>query len=203
MCTFPKSNTAYVYACKSPYSSRFCASICFVFFCLFLFCFFLLRRMNWQIEWLSRKGNVFDIILMKWHLPACKMRKTNYTNIIIIIITPWEFFHISFSWKLSDNKYPQVFRTLLSILADINNVVVWMVFTLPFILISSTHCTNILVTVPRAAITIGINVTLIRFLLYCFFFSSYILILLRYSFLIFSSISSCLRVSAFNVHKYL
>ena len=42
--------------------------------------------------------------------------------------TPWEFFHILlmvFHWSLSDSKSPQVFRTLLCILADLNNAVVW------------------------------------------------------------------------------
>ena len=36
-----------------------------------------------------------------------------------------------FLWSLSDNKSPQVSRTLLSILAVLNNVVVWMVSTRP------------------------------------------------------------------------
>ena len=30
-----------------------------------------------------------------------------------------------FHWSLSDSKFPQVSRTLLSILADLNNAVVW------------------------------------------------------------------------------
>ena len=34
-----------------------------------------------------------------------------------------------FHWSLSDSKSPQVSRTLLSILAVLNNVVVWMVST--------------------------------------------------------------------------
>ena len=36
-------------------------------------------------------------------------------------------------WSLSDNKSPQVSRILLSILADLNNAVVWMVPTRPLI----------------------------------------------------------------------
>ena len=36
-----------------------------------------------------------------------------------------------FHWSLSDSKSPQVSRTLLSILAVLNNVVVWMVSTYP------------------------------------------------------------------------
>ena len=45
-------------------------------------------------------------------------------------------------WGLSDNKFPQVSRTLLSILADVNNVVAWIVLTLPLISKSSSPCTN-------------------------------------------------------------
>ena len=57
-------------------------------------------------------------------------------------------------WSLSDNKSPQVYRTLLSIMADLNNAVVWMVSTRPLISKSSSPYTHYLVTVPRAPITI-------------------------------------------------
>ena len=39
-----------------------------------------------------------------------------------------------FHWNLSDSKSPQVSRTLLSILGDLNNAVVWMVSTRPLML---------------------------------------------------------------------
>ena len=61
-----------------------------------------------------------------------------------------------FHWSLSDNKSPQVFRTLLSILAVLNNAVVWIVSTCPPYSKSSSPFNNPLVTVPKAAITIGI-----------------------------------------------
>ena len=61
-------------------------------------------------------------------------------------------------WSLSD-KSPQVSRTLLSILTDLNHAVVWTVSTRPVISKSSSRCTNPLVTVPRTPITIGIIVT--------------------------------------------
>ena len=64
-----------------------------------------------------------------------------------------------FHWSLSDSKSPQVSRTLLSILDDINNTVVWMIFTRPLISKSSIPCTNPSVTVLRVPITIGINAT--------------------------------------------
>ena len=58
-----------------------------------------------------------------------------------------------------DSKSLQVSRTLLSMLADINNAVVWMVSTHSRISKSSSPSTNPLVTVPRMPITIGIPVT--------------------------------------------
>ena len=64
-----------------------------------------------------------------------------------------------FHWSLSDSKPPQVSRTLLSILAVLNNVVVWMVSTRPPTSKSSNPFSNPLVTVPNAPITIGIIVT--------------------------------------------
>ena len=64
-----------------------------------------------------------------------------------------------FHWSLSDNKSPLVSRTLFSILAVLNNAVVWMVPTrLPTSKIFSPF-RNSLVTVPKAPITIGIIVT--------------------------------------------
>ena len=63
-----------------------------------------------------------------------------------------------FPWSLS-NKFPQVFRTFFNILANLKNTVVWIVSTHPFMPKSSSRCTNPLVTVPSASITIGISIT--------------------------------------------
>ena len=63
------------------------------------------------------------------------------------------------NWSLSDNKSLRVARTLLSILADLNNAVVWMFSTRHVISKSSSPCTNPLMTVPRSPIKIGIIVT--------------------------------------------
>ena len=73
-----------------------------------------------------------------------------------------------FHGSLSDSKSAQVSRTLLSILADLSNVVVWMVSTRPLVSKSSSPFNKLLVTVPRAPITIGTNVT---FLFHTFFSS--------------------------------
>ena len=71
-----------------------------------------------------------------------------------------------FHWSLSDSKSPQVSRTLLSILAVLSTVIVWMVSTRPLISKSSSPFNNPLVTVPKAPITIGIIVT---FMFHSFF----------------------------------
>ena len=63
-----------------------------------------------------------------------------------------------FYWILSDNKSPLVSKTLVSILAVFNNVVVWMVSTRLLISKSSCPFNNPLVTVPSALITFGIIV---------------------------------------------
>ena len=90
--------------------------------------------------------------------------------IIIIIIYSLEFSHqrklMVFHWSLSDSKYPQVSRTLLSILAVFNNAVVWIVSTRSPTSKSSRPFNNPLVTVPKAPITIGIIVT---FMFHSFF----------------------------------
>ena len=69
-----------------------------------------------------------------------------------------------FHKSLSDSKSPQVFRTLPSILADLNKAVVLMVSTPPLISESSSPCANPLVTVSRAQIKICINVIFSFFL---------------------------------------
>ena len=64
-------------------------------------------------------------------------------------------------WNLSDSKSPQVSKTLLTILADLNNAEVWIVSTWPLISISSSPCTNPFGAVQSELITIGITVTFV------------------------------------------
>ena len=79
-------------------------------------------------------------------------------------------------WSLSGRKSPQVSRTLLSILANLSNAVVWRVSTRPLISKSSIPYINHLVTLLSAPITIGITVT---FMFHSFFqFSSKVQILI-------------------------
>ena len=88
-----------------------------------------------------------------------------------------------FHWSLSDSKSPQVYRTLLSILAVFNNAVVWMVSTRPPTSKSARPFNNPLVIVPKAPITIGTIVT--------FIFDSFFNSLARSRYLSFFSHSFC------------
>ena len=93
-----------------------------------------------------------------------------YSIIISLIIYSLEFFtpvladgfSLEFEWQQVSSSL----RTLLSILAVINNAVVWMVSTHPPTSKSSSSFNNALVTVPKAPIIIGIIVT---FMFHSFF----------------------------------
>ena len=71
-----------------------------------------------------------------------------------------------FHWSFCNRKSSQVSRTVLSILANLSNAVVWMVSTLPLISKSSCPFINPSVSVPRAPVIIGIN---IAFMFHSFF----------------------------------
>ena len=73
---------------------------------------------------------------------------------------------MGFHWRLSDSKYPQVSRTLLSILVVFNNAVIWMVSTRLPTSKYSRPFSNPLVTVPKAPITIDI---IVSFIFYSYF----------------------------------
>ena len=94
------------------------------------------------------------------HLPHPVL---SYTLFVLIILLLESFSRqrllMVFLWSLIDSKSPQVSRTLLSILTDLNSIVVWMVSTRPIISKSSSPFNNPSVTVRGAQIIIGINVT--------------------------------------------
>ena len=66
--------------------------------------------------------------------------------LLLLLSYSWRVFHIGVSWwsfwSLSDSKSPQLSRTLLSILAHLNSVVIWMVSIRPFISKSSSPFNN-------------------------------------------------------------
>ena len=87
---------------------------------------------------------------------------------------------------MSDSKSPQFSRTILSILADLNNAVIWMVSTRPLISKCCSPRTSYLVTIPSASNTIGITVTFtfhsfVFVLFFCSFARSRYLSLFRFS----------------------
>ena len=94
-----------------------------------------------------------------------------------------------FHWRLNDSNSPRVSRTLLSILAVFNNAVVLMVSTRPPTSKSSKPFNNPLVIVPKAPITIGINVTFMFFSLFQFSSKVEVLILLFTFFQFYSVVS--------------
>ena len=93
-----------------------------------------------------------------------------HCQLLLLSFFFWEFFTAALAdgFSLSDSKSPQVSRTLLSILAGLNNAVVWIVATHPLISKSSSPCNNPLETILSTPITIGIIVT---FMFHSFFSS--------------------------------
>ena len=65
-----------------------------------------------------------------------------------------------FHWSLNNSKFPQAFRTVLGILADLNNAIIWIVSISPPFSNSSSFFCKPLGIVPRAPITISIPITL-------------------------------------------
>ena len=66
-------------------------------------------------------------------------------------------------WSLSDSKSSQVFRILFSILADLSNVIVWMISTRPLMSMSCRPFINLSVTVTRASTCINVIFMFYRF----------------------------------------
>ena len=78
--------------------------------------------------------------------------------------------------SLSDSKSPQVSWALLGILADLNNIIIWMFSTCPLILNSSSPWS--LMTVPSAPTTTS-NTTIL--ILHSFFCSVIIIIIIQFN----------------------
>ena len=78
-----------------------------------------------------------------------------------------------FLWSLRTSKSPQVSKIFLSILAILNNAIVWMVSIRPPTSKSSSPFISLLVTVPNTPIKIGIIVTFV----FHFFYSLALILL--------------------------
>ena len=107
-----------------------------------------------------------------------------------------------FHWSLSDSKSPQLCRTLLNILAVLNNAVVWMVSTRPPNSKSSSPFDNLLVTVTKVPITIGITVTCMFHSFFQFPSKIEVLILLFTFFQFYSVVSRDNKVDNFAIYFF-
>ena len=76
-----------------------------------------------------------------------------------------------FHWSLSDSESPQVSRFIFSILADLNNAVVWMVSTCHLNSKSSCPIINPLVTVSLQLVTVPLQLVKMSFSYSIVFFS--------------------------------
>ena len=108
-----------------------------------------------------------------------------------------------FHWSLSDSRSPEASKTLLSILAVLNNAVVWMVSTRPPTSKSSRPFNNPLVTVPKAPIIIGIIVTCMFHSFFQFPSKVEVLILLFTFFQFYSVVSRDSKVDNFAISLFL
>ena len=83
--------------------------------------------------------------------------------LLLLLFTYVSFFFplMTFNWSLSNSKPPHVSRTLLSILADFDNALVWMVSTHVLVSNFSSTFTNPLMTVPSEPIIIIIIIIII------------------------------------------
>ena len=117
-------------------------------------------------KWLTSWSSVSEFELQLCYLIYFRANYYYYYYYYYYLL-PESFSHqrwlMVFHWSLSDSKSPQFLRTLLGILADLNNAVVWMV---SLVLLFPSPCTSPLVTVPKAPITTNINVT---FMFHSFF----------------------------------
>ena len=90
--------------------------------------------------------------------------------IIIIIVTHWELFTLvladGLSLSLSESKFLQISRTLLSILANLNNSVVWMIFSFSLSSKYSRSFSQTLAIIPSTHIAIGNTVTFVFYYLF-------------------------------------
>ena len=95
------------------------------------------------------------IVIFMFNSFLSSQARSKYLSLFLLSLISTQ---LVFYWSLSESKSPHVSRTLLNILANLNNVVVWMVSSLP--LISSSFLSKPWWTVLSAPTTISITVTL-------------------------------------------
>ena len=126
-----------------------------------------------------------------------QVSRTFLSYYLLLVCFSHQFYVITFHWSLRDSKSAQVSRTLSSILAALNNLLVRMFSLHPLISKYSSSSNKPLVNVPKALTTVGIIVT---FMVHSFFNSlarSRILIFLFTFFQFYSVISRDIKVNDF------
>ena len=114
---------------------------------------------------------------------------------------------MDFHWSLSDSKSPQVSKTVLSNLGNLKNAVLWMDSTCLLFSKSSSPFINPSVTVQRAPITIGINITFVFQFINSLTRSRYLYFSLSFNFFVVSrdrkvhNFASCLLFFVFEYYK--
>ena len=141
-----------IYSVVSRDSKIYNFASCLFFFFLITMKSGLLAEIKWSVS--MSKSHRICVLLLLSLLLLFLQRFSRQRSLMV--------FHRS----LSDSKSPQVSRTLLSIFADLNDIVVCMLSTHPLISNSSSPFNNPLVTVTKAPITIGI---IVIFMLHSFF----------------------------------
>ena len=117
----------------------------------------------------------FDIITLKGNLQYFS------SWVVIVIFIIYKFFTlvlmVVFHWSL---KYSKSFRTILSILADLNSAVVWIVLILPLISSSTSLFSRPFRTVPNVPTRIGTIFTCMFHSLFSFLAKSKLFIFFIY-----------------------
>ena len=114
---------------------------------------FLLLLLTYFFTFFVHTYFFFYLFLKRWYFtPFCLFLESSSSSSYHCL----RVFH----WSLNDCKSPQISRTLLSILVDLNDAVVWVVLILLLISNSSNLFFKPLETVPSAPTTTGITVTL-------------------------------------------
>ena len=144
----------------------------------------------------TAKSTILQFIFFFFFVYCYKVWSSGRDLVIRIIIYSFEFLTSASTDGLSLGfQWQQVSRTLLCILAMLNNVIVYIISTRPLISQSSGHITNPLVTVAKAPLTIRIivssmfhsffqfqskvNVLILLFTFFQFWNFSFLLIIIR------------------------
>ena len=115
---------------------------------------------------LGRNWNCYFLTMLTWNrrdstpLSVAPRDRKKINSHVYSSFSFWEFFKSALADALSlEFEWHEVSSSFLNSQPKLNNAVVWMVSTRPFVSKSSSPFINPSVTAPKAPIIIGINVT--------------------------------------------